>query len=119
MNENRKLLGSRIRAARTHRNLSQEDLAELADIHFSYVGQVERGEKSPSVPVLTRISHSLQIPLSSLLDNLEARESRTTYNPKPIRPRLRKLFKLVQKLDDESLKLMLKFTHHLLKEKRR
>ena len=40
-------LGLRIRAIRKSRNLSQEQLAELCNLHPTYIGQLERGEKMP------------------------------------------------------------------------
>ncbi|MDI6880981.1 MAG: helix-turn-helix transcriptional regulator, partial [Desulfitobacteriaceae bacterium] len=44
-----KHLGQRIREERTKYRLTQEQLAEAAEINESYIGQVERGEKNPSL----------------------------------------------------------------------
>ena len=41
--------------------LSQEKLAEKADLHPNYIGEVERGEKTISVDALLRISGALKI----------------------------------------------------------
>ena len=38
-------LGERLRAYRTQRGWSQEEMAERADLHTTYIGQLERGEK--------------------------------------------------------------------------
>jgi len=40
-----KEVGFRIREVRQERGLSQEKLAALADLHRTYIGQIERGEK--------------------------------------------------------------------------
>ena len=47
-----KELGQRIRAERTARKMTQEELAECADLHPTYIGQVERGEKSLTIASL-------------------------------------------------------------------
>lgn len=63
-------LGQRIRALRIERNLSQEQLADLCRCHRTYVGMVERGEKSISVAMLMRFALALESSASSLLEDL-------------------------------------------------
>ena len=46
MDINYKAIGQRIRYYRTQKGLSQEDMAELADVSFVYISQVERAQKS-------------------------------------------------------------------------
>lgn len=58
-----KLVGERIKYFRNQRGLSQEQLALRAGINTSYAGQLERGEKSPTVDTLGKISTALNIPL--------------------------------------------------------
>jgi XRE family transcriptional regulator, regulator of sulfur utilization len=62
----RKLLGDNIRASRKRAGFSQEKLAEKADLHPVYVGQVERGEKAVSVEALFKISAALGTSVSNL-----------------------------------------------------
>ncbi len=47
--------------------MSQEKLAEKADLHPVYLGQVERGEQAVSVHALVRIAKALGLRLSELL----------------------------------------------------
>ena len=54
-----KELGQRIRAERTARKMTQEELAERADLHPTYIGQVERGEKSLTIASLEKIVEGL------------------------------------------------------------
>lgn len=72
MKENRETIsfkiGERIRRFRTEQKLSQEELAFLAEIHPAYIGNVERGEKCPTVETLYKIANGLKIPLHKLLD---------------------------------------------------
>ena len=59
--------GKRVREERTKRNLSQEQLAELANVHRTYIGMVERGEKNITLMNIERIAKALQISVSELL----------------------------------------------------
>lgn len=56
--------------------ISQEKLAELADIHTSYIGQIERGLRYPSLKVLFKIADALNVKLADLFLNIEGRKSR-------------------------------------------
>lgn len=62
-----KHLGQRIREERTKYRLTQEQLAEVAEVNQSYVGQVERGEKNPSLETLVSIANSLGVTVDYLL----------------------------------------------------
>lgn len=60
-------VGFAIRKCREDRGISQEKLAELADLHRTYIGQVERGEKNLTIRSLERIAHALKINTKDLL----------------------------------------------------
>jgi len=51
--------------------ISQENLADLADIHRTYVSQIERGLKMPTLAILFKIAHALQIKPSDLIKEIE------------------------------------------------
>lgn len=61
-------LGEAIRAARKVKGLSQEALAELADIDRSYMGGIERGEHNLAIMNLLKIANALGVKASTLLD---------------------------------------------------
>jgi transcriptional regulator with XRE-family HTH domain len=61
-----------LRKVRTDKGLSQEELADLAGLHRTYISQIERGLKSPSLRSLEKIANGLGITLSELLRRLEA-----------------------------------------------
>jgi len=64
-------LGKRIREARTKLKITQEVLAEKAGIVVTYLGEIERGEKTPSLDVLVSLTDSLGVTCDYLLrDNL-------------------------------------------------
>ena len=48
------------------KKLSQEKLAEIADVHPTYIGKIERGEMNPSVVFLEKIAKAFNLSLSEL-----------------------------------------------------
>lgn len=57
----RDVLGPVMREFRQRRGLSQEELGGRAGVHRTYVGQVERGERNPSVESLDRLLGALGV----------------------------------------------------------
>ena len=62
------VFAANVRRLRTERGLSQEDLAEAAGVHRTYIGMLERGEKNVTIYNIERIARALQVKASSLLD---------------------------------------------------
>jgi transcriptional regulator with XRE-family HTH domain len=67
------LFGKKVRAVREAANMSREFAAEKAGITVSYLGEVERGEKWPSLEIIRAIATALNTPLSTFLE-FEAQE---------------------------------------------
>jgi transcriptional regulator with XRE-family HTH domain len=63
--------GKIIAGLRQAAKLSQEELADRADIHRTYVSQIERGLKSPTIVMLLRLSKALETTPSKLMRQLE------------------------------------------------
>ncbi|MEM8747849.1 MAG: helix-turn-helix transcriptional regulator [Actinomycetota bacterium] len=63
-------LGQFIRSQRRIAELSQRELAKLADLSDAYLSQLERGLHEPSVRVVNGISSALNIPADKLFDFL-------------------------------------------------
>lgn len=59
--------GHRLKTLRESAGLSQEVLAERAHIHRTYVSQIERGLKSPSLRILRGIAEALGVTVSNLV----------------------------------------------------
>lgn len=64
-------IGNRIKFYRKDRNLSQEQLAEISELHPSYIGQLERGIKTPSIDTIYRITKGLDVSMSDFLKSIE------------------------------------------------
>ncbi len=62
----RKELGGNVRAFRKKARLSQETLAEKAEVHPVYISQVERGTKAVSVEALWKLARALRVLMSAL-----------------------------------------------------
>jgi len=67
-------LGERIRARRLALGLSQESLAEQSGIHWTFLGQVERGRRNLSLHNLLKIASGLEVDPGELVRGLEAPE---------------------------------------------
>jgi len=61
-------LGKRVRALREQRGISQEALADLAEIHRNYVSQIEGGKRNLSFFNVVKIARALKVTPSKLLD---------------------------------------------------
>lgn len=62
--------GAHIRILRQSQNLSQEELAEKANMHRTYIGMIERGERNPALLNLIRLAQALDVPLPELVNFL-------------------------------------------------
>ncbi|HEU4459741.1 MAG TPA: helix-turn-helix transcriptional regulator [Methylibium sp.] len=63
----RSRLARHLRALRAERGLSQEGLADLAELHRTYVGSIERCERNVSLDNVERLARALAVDISDLL----------------------------------------------------
>lgn len=63
----RMIFARNLRSYRKSKGLSQEKLAELSNLHRTYVGSVERGERNISLDNMERLANALGINLADLL----------------------------------------------------
>ncbi|GMV30500.1 MAG: hypothetical protein AMXMBFR59_26250 [Rhodanobacteraceae bacterium] len=68
-----KALGKIIAAERKRLGLTQEELADACGIHTTYVSQLERGLKSPTVRVIRQLGKALSLTAADLLARAERR----------------------------------------------
>ena len=69
-------IGERLRRRRIDMGYTQEYLAELADLHPTYIGQVERGEKNITIESLEKICLALKYPMDELFYNIHTMDAK-------------------------------------------
>lgn len=62
----REIFGSKVRLARNKRKITQEELAEKAGLHSTYIGQIERGIRNPSLININKIKNALKIQITEI-----------------------------------------------------
>lgn len=59
--------GKHLRRLREERKLTQEELADRAGMHFTYIGQIERGVRNPSLINLHKLAKALRVNAGQLI----------------------------------------------------
>jgi transcriptional regulator with XRE-family HTH domain len=62
--------GANLRSRRLALGLSQEEFAEKADLHWTYIGGIERGERNLGLLNIVKVARALKITPSALLANV-------------------------------------------------
>ncbi|MBT5711435.1 helix-turn-helix transcriptional regulator [Candidatus Poribacteria bacterium] len=66
------VFGRNMRRIRKAQRMTQQRLAEVARLHTSYIGGVERGERNIAITNMTKIAIALNTPLAELVDGIPA-----------------------------------------------
>lgn len=67
-----RIFGERVRSARIELGLSQESVADLAQMHVTNLGKIERGCANPSLHTIVRIAGVLGVDVGHLTDGIKA-----------------------------------------------
>jgi transcriptional regulator with XRE-family HTH domain len=67
----KKLLGKAIRTQRDLLGISQEELAHRADLHRTYISDLERGLRNPSVESIEKLARALEVSVSKLFEHAD------------------------------------------------
>ena len=62
--------GKRVRHIREKKGLSQESLADLANVHRTYIGMVERAEKNITLLNIQKLAKALKVDIKELFDGV-------------------------------------------------
>ncbi|MFC0212865.1 helix-turn-helix domain-containing protein [Paenibacillus chartarius] len=104
MNSIRKLLGQRIRTLREQSGWTQEQLAERADLHPNYIGQIERGLKNVSLDNIHKLAVGLRINLSQLFN----------FDDQELPAASSRIVQMLQQCSNEDLDFLMQHIEHLL-----
>lgn len=66
--EAEKRFGAKLAYVRKSKKLSQMKLAEIVDMNFNYIGQIERGEANVTIKTMKILANALDIELKDLFD---------------------------------------------------
>lgn len=66
-----KAFGQEVRHWRSERRLSQEELADRCEFHRTYIGQIERGERNPSLVNVLKLCRQLGVALPEFFARYE------------------------------------------------
>ena len=66
----RRILGEKIRSYRKQAGFTQEQLAEIADLHHNFIGEVERGNMEISLTSMLKIAKALKVKVRDLVAEL-------------------------------------------------
>lgn len=69
-----KIFGARVRARRNELGKSQERLADESGMHWTFIGQVERGQRNISLHNIIKIAQALRVDAGELMGGLRAPE---------------------------------------------
>lgn len=67
----RESFGKRVRTLRKEHGFSQEEFAHECDLHRTYMGDIERGERNISIDNIHKIATALGLTISDLLDGVK------------------------------------------------
>jgi len=108
----KKQLGKRIKEIRKIKRLTQEELAEKADMATSYIAMIERGEKNPTLNFIEKIATGLDVNLYQLfsftIEGLKSKKEASIeelHNLLNLSPYIRKaslsIIRIIKEIQDE------------------
>ena len=62
--------GNRVKEIRIRKRFSQEELADIAGVHRTYIGMIERGEKNITIENIKKVADALDIEMNKLLEGV-------------------------------------------------
>jgi transcriptional regulator with XRE-family HTH domain len=78
-NPDAKAFGAIVRRLRAKHGLTQEALAELADLNVSYIGFLERGENVPTLTILLNLANALDVKAADLVGEVARKRKQSGF----------------------------------------
>jgi len=93
-------IGSKIKELRQKMKMSRKDFSQAAGISASYLSEIERGLKRPTVDIILKISKAFNLKVSELLDEIPSN---------PMSPEVKELIDTLRDFKPEQVKLLSEF----------
>jgi transcriptional regulator with XRE-family HTH domain len=90
----------RLRELRKYKNLSQTDLGQLAELHYSHIGRFERGTSRPPGDTLKRLADALSVTSDYLLEVAANQAAKARFAARDL---LRQFQEVEQLPDDDKI----------------
>lgn len=103
----------RLKALRKQKNLSQTDLGQLAELHYTHIGRFERGTSRPSGDTLKRLADALSVTSDYLLDGAADEAAKARFEDRE----LLRQFQEVEQLPDDDKNVVKKLLDAFLTKK--
>jgi transcriptional regulator with XRE-family HTH domain len=103
----------RLRELRKQKNLSQTELGQLAELHYTHIGRFERGTSRPSGDTLKRLADALGVTSDYLLDGAADEAAKARFEDRE----LLRQFQEVERLPDEDKHVVKKLLDAFLTKK--
>ena len=97
-------IGAKIKEMRQKMKMSRKEFAKAAGISASYLSEIERGLKRPTVDIILKISKAFNLKISELLDEIPST---------PMSPELKELVETLRNFKPEQVKLLSEFLKSL------
>lgn len=107
MRDVKALFGMRMKELRKNADLSQEELAEKAEISSKYISRIEMGQHFPSIDTLVKLADALNVELKDFFEFAHAAES-----PKELK---RVIEGMLKEADTEKLRTLVKVTRAVVR----
>ena len=104
----------RLRSLRKQRNLSQTELGELAELHYTHIGRYERGSSRPAADALNRLAQALNVSGDYLLEGSNDQAAVARFEDRELLER----FQEIQQLNDEDKHVVKVFLDAFLAKKK-
>lgn len=98
----KELIGKRIQELRKKQRLSQDQVAEKADISPNYLSRIECGKENPTLDMLIKLSNALEVEMWEMFDfghvesQKELKEAIQRFSKTSDEPTLRLAFKVIR-----------------------
>ena len=107
------LVGKRVREERLKRGLTIEELADMADIHYTFLGYIELGKKKASLETIRKLANALAISAAQLF-KLSGKPVKEVYYPVQDKTEKQLRF-LVRDASEKTKKLIIDVTKKIIK----